>query len=471
MVDGVLALFDTALHEGESGLVVDEWGGGGFGNEIVHKEGIQTAEHLEAEGVLGDHCFFDLAFDGFVERHGDLMLNMLILDILPYMTTILIIAVILFALLNVVLLVLFMKRGGARNDQETQRLAEEMAAARAAQLERDNIGLKLLLEQMNELTRTVDKKMGETTRHMSDAMHRQFGESQRLIKDITNELVQVKETGKQVVGFADQLQSLQDILKNPKQRGILGEYYLETLLKNVMPPGGYQMQYAFKNGEIVDAAVFVKDKVIPVDSKFSLENYNRLVEERDPVEKDRLEKTFVNDLKLRIQETAKYVRPNEGTMDFAFMFIPHEAIYYDLLINKIGAVGGGGGVSGAGRGTDALGDDDSQNLIQRAASKYKVIIVSPTSFLAYLQTVLQGLKALQIEETAKDIIKRVEELGTHLKKYEEYHGKLGNALGTVVNHYNASGKELKKVDKDVLRITGQSPAIDVPSIEKPEVGE
>ena len=148
------------------------------------------------------------------------------------------------------------------------------------------------------------------------------------------------------------------------------------------------------------------------------------------------------------------MRPTEGTMEFAFMFIPHEAIYYDLLVNKIGAI-----------------TEETDNLIQRAANKYKVIIVSPTSFLAYLQTVLQGLKALQIEETAKDIIKRVSDLGTHMKKYEEYHGKLGVSLSTVVNHYNTAGRELKKVDKDVLRITGDAPGIEVPLIEKPEVAE
>lgn len=316
---------------------------------------------------------------------------------------------------------------------------------------RDDTGFKLILEQINELNRTVDKKIGESARDMRESMHSQLSESSKLIREVTTGLTKLDETNKQVVSFADQLQSLQDILKNPKQRGILGEYYLETLLKNVLAPGQYQMQYMFQNGEIVDAAVFVKEKVIPIDSKFSLENYNKLSVEKNPAEKEKLEKIFVNDLKLRIQETAKYVRPAEGTMDFAFMFIPHEAIYYDLLVNKIGAI-----------------TEETDNLIQRAASKYKVIIVSPTSFLAYLQTVLQGLKALQIEETAKDIIKRVEELGTHLKKYEDYHGKLGASLGTVVNHYNNSGKELKKVDKDVLRITGQAPGLEVPLIDQPE---
>lgn len=319
---------------------------------------------------------------------------------------------------------------------------------------KDDTGLKLLLQQMNELTRTVDQKISDSTRTMNDSVRTQFSESAKLIKDVTQGLTKLDETNKQVVSFADQLQSLQDILKNPKQRGILGEYYLETLLKNTLPPGSYQMQYPFSDGTIVDAAVFVKDKVIPVDSKFSLENYNRIIETNDPAEKERLEKVFVNDLKNRILETSKYIQPKENTMDFAFMFIPHEAIYYDLLINKIGAL-----------------KEDTDSLIQRAASKYHVIIVSPTSFLAYLQTVLQGLKAMQIEESVKGIIKNVGELQKHLKMYEETHGKLGNALGTVVNHYNATGKEFKKIDKDILRITGESLDFENLAIEKPEVGE
>ncbi len=315
----------------------------------------------------------------------------------------------------------------------------------------DNIGLKLILEQLNELSRTVDSKIGENAKSMRESMQAQLSESARMIREVTAGLTKLDETNKQVVSFADQLQNLQDILKNPKHRGILGEYYLETLLRNVLAPSQYKMQYAFSNGEIVDAVVFVREKIIPIDSKFSLENYTKLIEEKNPIEKDKLEKIFVADLKQRIQETAKYVRPSENTMEFAFMFIPHEAIYYDLLINKIGAV-----------------TEETDNLIQRAANKYKVIIVSPTSFLAYLQTVLQGLKALQIEETAKDIIKRVDELGGHLKKYEDYHLKLGNSLSTVVNHYNNSGKELKKIDKDILRITGDNPGIESGVIDHPE---
>lgn len=322
---------------------------------------------------------------------------------------------------------------------------------------KDDIGLNLILTQLNELSRTVDNKLGQSQREVNESLKFHSSESNKIIRDVTERLTRLDETNKQVISFADQLQSLENILKNPKQRGILGEYYLETVLKNVLPPGSYQMQYEFPDKTIVDAVVFVKDKIIPVDSKFSLENYNKMVEERDGAEKKKLETIFVNDLKNRITETAKYIQPTKGTTDFAFMFIPHEAIYYDLLTNKVGAS------------TSDKNDSQNENLIQRAAGKYKVIITSPTSFLAYLQTVLQGLKALQIEESAKEIIKKVEDLGKHLKSYDEYHNKLGNALGTVVNHYNASNKELKKIDKDVLRIAGASPEISLLEVEKPKI--
>ncbi len=312
-------------------------------------------------------------------------------------------------------------------------------------------GLLLLQKQMENLERALDSRMAESSKQVHDTMRSQLGESARLIKEITGELTSVKEIGRQTGEYAKQLQGLQDILKNPKQRGVLGEYYLETVLKNVLPPNMYQMQYGFKNGEIVDAVVFIDKKIVPIDSKFSLENYNRLIGAPES-EKAGFEKAFVNDLKMRITETAKYIRPDEDTMDFAFMFIPSEGIYYDLLVNQVGA-------------------GEEENLIQRAASKYKVIIVSPTSFLAYLQTVMQGLKALQIEQKAVEIQKRVGELGKHIGSYEEYYKKLGTALGTAVSHYTHGYKELAKIDKDVYRITGDKLGIEALALEKPQTEE
>ncbi len=311
----------------------------------------------------------------------------------------------------------------------------------------DSSGMMLLQKQVENLAQTLDARVSESSKQMQEEAHRRHTESSRLIKEITEEITSVKEIGRQTQTFAEQLQNLQDILKNPKQRGILGEYYLETVLKNVMSPEDYRIQYPFKNGEIVDAVVIINKKLVPVDSKFSLDNYNRYIHAPEP-ERAVLEKAFVNDLKLRIQETAKYIRPEENTMDFAFMFIPSEGIYYDLLTNQVGA-------------------GEEENLIQRAASKYKVIIVSPTSFLAYLQTVMQGLKALQIEEKAVEIQKRVGELGKHIGSYEDYYKKLGNALSTAVNHYNSGYKELGKIEKDVYRIEGTKIGLEIDAVEKP----
>jgi len=309
----------------------------------------------------------------------------------------------------------------------------------------DDGAMLMLQQQINHISGVLDTKLSEANKNQQF----QFNQSAKIIGDVRERLAKLDETNRQVVGFADQLKSLQDILKNPKQRGILGEYYLETVLKNVLPPGSYQMQYAFSDGVIVDAAVFVDKRVIPVDSKFSLENYNRMVLVNDPAEKKRLEMAFVNDLKMRIDETAKYVKPEEKTTDFAFMFIPSEAVYYDLLINKVGVMA-----------------EDTSNLVYYAGKK-KVIVVSPTSFLAYLQTVLQGMKNQKISEQAQMIIKEVERLGKHMYAYAEYVNRMGDNLDKTVSSYNKARSEFLKVDKDVVKITEGESKVKIDEVNRP----
>jgi len=325
----------------------------------------------------------------------------------------------------------------------------------------DEQGMIMLQNQLDNLTKTIDQKLGSGNREMQEAVRMQFGESQRLIREIneqmhknltemTREQTKANEATRQFVTIAEQLANLEKVLKHQKQRGNLGEASLELILSNILPPGGYKMQYPFKNGEVVDAVIVTKEGFIPVDAKFSLDNYNRVLHAIDDKQKEELEKEFRNDLKKRIDETAKYVRPEEGTLPFAFMFIPAEAIYYDLLVNEVGAI-----------------KVNTRNLIDYAYNEKKVVIVSPTTFAAYLQSVLFGFKAFKIEEGAKDIIKRVGELGKHLKAHEEYMGKLGNAMGTAVNHYNSAYKELGKVDKDITRIAGVSPGLEPALLNKP----
>jgi len=332
--------------------------------------------------------------------------------------------IIIFVLLGIVLYLLFGKKERGLAD-ELKEIRKELTDSREKNME----SLQKQLEESGKIAR-------DATIH---------------IKDVTSQLEKIHADHQHVKDVKEQLGKLTDVLANPKQRGILGEYFLETLLKNVFQPNQYKLQYKFKDGEIVDAVIFIKEKIIPIDSKFSLENYNRIVNEKDPTRREEFEKLLKQDLKNRIEETAKYIRPSEGTMEFAFMFIPSEGIYYDLLINQVGAV-----------------KISTYDLIEYAFKEKHVIIVSPTSFYAYLQTVLQGLRALQIEESAKDILKRVDVLRKHLLNYNDFLAKLGTHLGTTVSTYNKAYKEFAKLDKDTAKLVEGKEKIEPLEIEEPK---
>ena len=320
--------------------------------------------------------------------------------------------------------------------------------------ESDDQTFLILQDQLERLRNTVENKLERSSSELHQVLHRQGTESNRLITEITRELTEVKEGNKQVFSMTEQLQNLEKVLTHQKQRGNLGEASLELILSNMLSPGQYEMQYHFKNSEVVDAIIHTKEGIIPIDAKYSLDNYQRLMNATDEEETSYYQNEFKKDIQKRIDETAKYIRPEEGTLPFAFMFIPAEGIYYDLLVNQV-----------------SKGAVNTQNLIEYAYNKRKVIIVSPTTFYAYLQSVLYGFKAFKIEESAKHIQKRVEELSKHLEVYEEYMKKLGVTLGTSVNHYNIAYKELKKVDKDILRINGESAGIEPSLLEKPTFEE
>jgi len=355
-------------------------------------------------------------------------------------------AVVVFLLLTVIYILL--KKKESKNGESM-----------ATMLER----LSNLSAQNEDLRKALDSKLSEAHKSNQDTLGKTTGlmqnvtaQANKVISEVSEKLAKLDETNKQVVDFSSQLKNLQDILKNPKQRGVLGEYFLEETLKNVLPPNSYEMQYRLgqdKDGNelIVDAVVKVKEKIIPVDSKFSLENYEKIMKTSDKEERAKLEKIFRQDLKKRIDETSKYIKPAQGTLDFAFMFIPSESVYYDLLVSTVGSV-----------------KVNTRDLIEYAFRDKRVIIVSPTSFLAYLQTVLQGLKAMQVEEAAADIKSNVEKLSRHLLSYEDYMKRIGNTLGTTVNHYNNAYKEFKKIDKDVVRITGEENKVETLELEKPK---
>jgi len=309
--------------------------------------------------------------------------------------------------------------------------------------------LNHLSDNVNKLQEQLRLQIDTKLDKNQESMTRQLNASAQLVKDVTTRLTKLDETNRRVIDVADELKQLQNVLQNPKQRGVLGEFYLEQILQNLLPPSSYTLQYKLSEGCVVDAAIHLDGKLLPIDSKFSLENYNRLVEAKGE-QREIYGKAFKEDLKKRIDETAKYIQPSNGTLEQALMFIPSEAIYYDLLANKVGA----SGVSG-------------RDLMQYAAVEKRVVIVGPSTLSAMMQVIVQGLKSLEIQKDTEIIRKNIEQLQKHLLAYNIYFGKVGNSLGATVGHYNSASKELGKIDKDIVKIGGGETVLEIEEVLRP----
>lgn len=341
------------------------------------------------------------------------------------------------ALIGLVVFLIFSRKPGTSADA-------------AGLLKQDMTNLNESLQKLNEglkdtLTSRLDKNQQQ--------MNQQYQASAKIIRDVTQKLTELDRTNRQVGDIATELKSLQNVLQNPKQRGVLGEFYLEQILQNLLPPGSFSLQYRLGDGLVVDAVIHLDDKLLPIDSKFSLENYNRLLDAK-PEQRPALERAFKEDLKKRIDETSKYISSKKGTLDTALMFIPSEAIYYDLLVNKVGA----GGVSG-------------RDLMQYAAVDKHVTIVGPSNLSAMLQIIVQSLKSLEIQKDTEVIRKNIETLQKHLLAYDGYFKKVGNSLSATVGHYNNATKELGKIDKDIVKIGGGEQVLEPLLIDKPKADD
>lgn len=345
------------------------------------------------------------------------------------------VAVIILGIVTLVLAVLLLRKNSGSTGGDT-----------ALMLKQD---LTTLSENLTSFKDGFQKEMSQRLDKNNAQMLQQSANTQQVIKNITEKLTSLEKTNQQVGDIAGELKSLQNVLQNPKQRGVLGEFYLKQILENMLPPGTFELQYRLGEGLIVDAIIRLDDKILPIDSKFSLENYNRLVEAKAEA-RPALEKQFKEDLKRRIDETAKYIQPKKGTLEQALMFIPSEAIYYDLLANKVGA----GGVNG-------------RDLMQYAAVDKRVTVVGPSTLSAMLQIVSQGLQSLEIQKDTEIIRKNVEQLGKHLRGFDAFMQRLGNSLGASVGHFNSAHKELGKVDKDVVKIAGGNAEIEPLLLDKP----
>lgn len=347
------------------------------------------------------------------------------------------IVVVVLGVLVLILVFLLLRRPSGTDSQSSLLLKADMTE---------------LNKSMNELREGMQKQLTDQMTSSARQMNAQHQSNIKILQDVTKQLTRVEGTNKSVGDIAAELKTLQNVLQNPKQRGVIGEYYLEQILKNTLPPGAYKLQYKLSEGNTVDAVIILDNKVLPIDSKFSLENYNRLIESKDDV-KESLEKLFKTDIKNRIDETARYIMPGKGTLDQALMFIPSEAIYYDLLANKVG-----------------LGSVSGRNLIQYAAEK-KVTIVGPSTLSAMLQTIMQGLRSMEIHRDTEKIRKNIEQLQKHLLAHNAYMMKLGSSLGTTVGHYNQTYKELGKIDRDIVKIADTKASVEPLLIDKPSLEE
>lgn len=348
------------------------------------------------------------------------------------------IVIIVLLAVNALVLVFLLSRNKPKQTEDSSLLQQNLNHLS------DNV-----LKLQENLRTQIDTKMDKN----QESMQRQLQSSAKLIANVTERLTKLDDTNKRVVDVADELKQLQNVLQNPKQRGVLGEFYLEQILQNLLPPSAYSLQHKIADGNIVDAVIHLDGKVLPIDSKFSLENYNRLLEAKEG-ERAGFEKAFKDDLKKRIDETAKYINPKKGTLEQALMFIPSEAIYYDLLANKVGAAG----VSG-------------RDLMQYAAVEKHVVIVGPSTLSAMLQVIVQGLKSLEIQKDTDKIRKNIEQLQRHLVAYNGYFKKIGNSLSATVGHYNNADKEFVKIDKDIVKIGGGEQVIEAESIDRPKTDD
>ncbi|MBU4252623.1 MAG: DNA recombination protein RmuC [Candidatus Omnitrophica bacterium] len=271
------------------------------------------------------------------------------------------------------------------------------------------------LNQMNQSIQEANKIIGQN-----------LGSATAVFGNVKEQLGKLEETNKQIIAISRDISSLQELLRAPKFRGAMGEALLENLLSQVLPKEHYQAQYRFKNGDTVDAVIRLGERLVPVDAKFSLENFQKMMEAVDEPAKDSFRKKFIQDIKNRINEiAAKYILPAENTYDFALMYIPAENVYYEVIIKE--------------------------DIFAYSMSK-KVIPVSPNTFYAYLQVICLGLRGLKVEENAKMILKSLGALAIETDKFKEDFNILGSHLLNAQTKYQDAQKRFDKVSERLINI-------------------
>jgi len=314
--------------------------------------------------------------------------------------------------------------------KKTSSKIDEIKSARS-----ENQALTLMQQQIGQLTQNINQQL----QNMSTQFQKTTGNIGSTLGDVKKDLGKMEEVTREVLEKAKDISNLENLLRAPKFRGGFGELFLGDLLAQILPPAHYKLQYKFKSGEKVDAIVKIGNNLVPIDSKFPLENFKKYLAEEDSKEKEDLRKKFVSDVKKHIDDISeKYILPDEGTFDFALMYIPAENIYYETILKE-----------------DSLGEERS---IFSYAIQKRVLPVSPNSFFAYLQVIVLGLKGLQIEKSAQYIFQSLARLQGDLSRFKNDFQILGTHLVNAKSKFDDAEKRLE-------RFSGK---LELASEEKPE---
>jgi DNA recombination protein RmuC len=342
-------------------------------------------------------------------------------------TVLFIVLLALAVVLLLAILFLQLRPRDASLGQQVLDLKNQLQEMRTAQLQAQNQALLQQSGQLNEIMRTVNETLSKGQGSIRDQL--------RVVGDIQQKLGLLEESTNQMKAIGKDISSLQDILRAPKLRGNLGEYLLEDLLRQVLPAGNFTLQYAFRDGAKVDAVISLGERLIPVDAKFPLESFVRLFEAGDEEGQKKHKKEFVRSFKLRVDEIAeKYIRPDEGTYDFALAYIPAENVFYEAMIS------------------DGL-DGKNYGIFNYAVEKH-VIPVSPNSFYAYLMAVAFGLKGLRIEQRTQQILRDLVKVQEGFAQFYADFLLLGKHLGNASGKYEETAKKAEKFQDRLADFTG-----------------
>ena len=329
-------------------------------------------------------------------------------------------------------------------DPAVSLLQQEINALRGQLTEEMQRSQGMVNKQLAEITGQVNTRLSDVTQQLQKStgdLNTRLDKAATVIQDVTKNLGSLGEATKRVFEVGKDIASLQEILRSPKLRGGLGELFLGDLLAQILPPAHFTLQHRFKSGEAVDAVIKLGHNLVPVDAKFPLENFRRVIEVSSEEEQKTAKRKFISDVKKHIDAIAgKYILPDEGTFDFALMYIPAENVYYELIIRD-----------------EAV--DTDKGLLNYAFAK-RVIPVSPNSFYAYLQTILLGLKGMHIEARAQEILTSLARLSGDFRKFQEEFELVGKHLTNTKSRYDEADKKLAKFDDKLQSLGGSSPALE-----------